>query len=302
MTGSGNINGTGNALDNVVTGNSGNNVLAGLAGADTLDGGLGTDTATYATSTAGVNVSLATGHGSGGDAQGDTLINIENLTGSAFNDTLEGNGGNNVLAGGGGVDTVSYEHAAAGVTVSLAVTAAQNTKAGGTDTLTGFENLTGTAFDDVLTGSSGANVLIGLSGNDTLNGGGGGDTLIGGAGNDTLVGGSGADILTGGLDADRFVFGALADSAPGTPDHVTDFVHGADILDFSAIDANTSSNGNQAFAFGGQNANVVAHSVTWFESGGNTMIQADVNGNTTADFVIILMGTDHHLTASDFIL
>ena len=302
LTGSGNINGTGNALDNAVTGNSGNNVLAGLAGADTLDGGLGTDTATYATSTAGVNVSLAIGHGSGGDAQGDALINIENLTGSAFGDTLEGDGGNNVLVGGGGTDTLSYEHAAAGVTVSLAITAAQNTNAAGTDTLTGFENLTGTAFDDVLTGSSGSNVLIGLNGNDTLNGGGGADTLIGGAGNDTLVGGSGADILTGGLDADRFVFGALADSAPGTPDLVTDFVHGTDILDFSAIDANTSSNGNQAFAFGGQNANVVARSVTWFESGGNTIIQADVNGNTAADFTITLMGTNHHLTASDFIL
>ena len=52
LTGSGNINGTGNALDNIVIGNSGNNILAGLAGADTLDGGLGTDTATYATSAA----------------------------------------------------------------------------------------------------------------------------------------------------------------------------------------------------------------------------------------------------------
>ena len=75
---------------------------------------------------------------------------------------------------------MSYEHAAAGVTVSLAVTAAQNTWGAGTDTLSGFENLTGSAFNDVLTGSSGVNVLIGLNGNDTLNGGGGADTMIGG--------------------------------------------------------------------------------------------------------------------------
>src|SRR5262249_52025194 len=81
LTGSGNINGTGNALANVITGNAANNALAGLAGADALDGGLGTDTATYAASAAGVNVSLATGLGHGGDAEGDTLINIENLTG-----------------------------------------------------------------------------------------------------------------------------------------------------------------------------------------------------------------------------
>ncbi len=91
LTGAANINGTGNEFANVITGNSGNNVLAGRGGADTLDGVLGTDTATYAASAAGVAVSLATGRGAGGDAEGDTLVNVENLTGSAFSDTLEGN-------------------------------------------------------------------------------------------------------------------------------------------------------------------------------------------------------------------
>ena len=190
------INGTGNTLDNMIIGNDGNNILAGLGGADTLDGGLGIDTATYAASAAGVNVSLATGHGSGGDAQGDTLVNIENLTGSNFNDTLEGDAGNNVLVGGAGIDTVSYEHAAAGVTVSLALTTAQNTIGAGTDTLTTFENLTGSAFDDVLTGSSAVNVLAGGDGNDVLNGGAGADTLIGGLGNDTYVVDNVGDVVT----------------------------------------------------------------------------------------------------------
>ena len=138
LTGTGTINGTGNALDNVIIGNSGNNILAGLGGADTLDGGAGTDTASYAASSSGVTVSLAAGTASGGDAQGDTLISIENLTGSGFNDTLEGNGANNVLNGGAGTDTVSYEHAGAAVTVSLATTAAQNTGGAGTDTLSGL--------------------------------------------------------------------------------------------------------------------------------------------------------------------
>ncbi len=137
----------------MIIGNAGNNILAGLGGADSLDGGAGIDTASYAVSNAGVNVSLMTGLGSGGDAEGDTLIRIENLTGSAFNDTLEGNGGNNVLTGGAGIDTVSYEHALAGVTVSLAVTTAQNTIGAGTDTLSGFENLIGSAFNDTLTGT-----------------------------------------------------------------------------------------------------------------------------------------------------
>ncbi len=225
LTGTSALNGTGNDLDNVIVGNSGNNTLAGLGGADHLDGGPGgLDTATYAASSAGVDVSLATGTGSGGDAQGDTLVNIDNLTGSAFNDTLEGNGGNNVLNGGAGTDTVSYEHAAAGVTVSLAITTAQNTIGAGTDTLIGFENLTGAAgFGNTLTGNKGANVLTGGSGDDQLNGGAGADTLIGGAGHNTLTGGTGND---------TFVFaaptGASMDTVTdfATGDHVA--VHGTD--------------------------------------------------------------------------
>jgi YVTN family beta-propeller protein len=103
LTGTAAINGTGNALANVITGNSGNNILEGLGGADALDGGAGSsDTATYVASSGGVNVSLMTGIGSGGDAEGDLLLNFENLTGSAQNDTLEGNSGNNVLVGGAG--------------------------------------------------------------------------------------------------------------------------------------------------------------------------------------------------------
>ena len=128
-----------------------------------------------------------TGLGSGGDAQGDTLISIENLTGSAFNDTLEGNGGNNVLVGGAGIDTVSYEHALAGVTVSLAVTTAQNTLGAGTDTLSGFEHLMGSAFNDTLIGTPALIRSDGLAGNDTLNGGAGADRMLGGTGNDTYV-------------------------------------------------------------------------------------------------------------------
>src|SRR5436309_5713161 len=93
--------------DDFIFGQGGSDVIAGLGGADFIDGGAGADTATYAASLAGVNVSLATGHGSGGDAEGDTLANIGNLTGSGLDARLESSTGNKVLAGGDGRDTVS---------------------------------------------------------------------------------------------------------------------------------------------------------------------------------------------------
>ncbi len=221
LTGTSAINGTGNELDNIITGNAKNNMLSGLGGADTLIGGDGTDTATYAASDAGVNVSLHTGLGSGGHAEGDTLTGIENLTGSAFNDTLEGDAGNNVLVGGAGIDTLSCEHAAADVKLSLAVTKAQATGGAGKDTISGFENLTGSHFNDTLTGNSGDNVIYGLDGNDTLNGGNGNDRLIGGAGNDTLIGGAGND---------AFVFNAPDEGL----DTISGFARNADWLEISA--------------------------------------------------------------------
>ncbi|OWJ65403.1 calcium-binding protein [Inquilinus limosus] len=83
-----------------------NDVLRGGAGADHLDGGLDIDTASYFSGTTGVTVNLATGTGSGGDAQGDTLVSIENLSGSRGNDRLIGAGGANTLQGWNGNDTL----------------------------------------------------------------------------------------------------------------------------------------------------------------------------------------------------
>src|SRR5262249_52895776 len=74
-----------------------------------------------------------------------------------------------------------------GVTVSLNLTSAQNTIGAGTDIVSTFENLTGSAFDDLLLGKSGVNILFALDGNDTLNGSSGADTMVGCNGNDTYV-------------------------------------------------------------------------------------------------------------------
>ena len=130
-----------------------------------------------------------TGTGSGGDAQGDRLLNIENLVGSNFDDTLEGSTVSGSLDGGLGNDTVSFAHAAsgaggAGVTVNLALTTWQNTITGGWHQLLNIENVTGSEFSDTLIGNFGNDIITGLVGNDTLNGNWGADTMFGGTGND----------------------------------------------------------------------------------------------------------------------
>ena len=296
LIGTGAINATGNGGGNVMLGNAANNVLAGLGGADTIGGGGGADTASYAASGAAVNLSLATATYSGGDAQGDVLTNIANLTGSAFDDVIEGDGGNNVLIGGAGIDTLTYVHAAGGVSVSLATSSAQTTGGAGVDTISQFENLTGSLFGDTLTGSNAPNMLTGLDG---------ADSLVGGAGTDTLVGGAGDDTLTGGSSADHFVY---ADGpAPGGSglgvDTITDFSHTiGDKLDLSGIDANTTAGGDQTFTFIGSAAfHNIAGELRFATILGGVAVMGDTNGDGVADFTINLNAVTA-LVSTDFIL
>ncbi len=186
----------GGSGDDTLNGYAGDDTLAGNGGADALDGGVGNDTASYKDSSAAVSVDLAAGTGSGGDAQGDTLTGIENLTGSDYADTLTGDSNDNVLDGRSGDDIL--------------------VGAGGNDTLIGAggaDTLDGGAGDDTLDGGSGDDTFYGGAGDDTLDGGSGDDTFYGGAGNDTLLGGSGAgaDTLIGGAGADILDGGAGSD-------------------------------------------------------------------------------------------
>jgi hypothetical protein len=113
---------------------------------------------------------------------------------------------------------------------------------------------------DRIEGRDGADWLRGDGGNDTIDGGSGDDTIDGGSGNDTINGGSGADFVQGGLGADTLTGGAEAAGAADADtfyyaswsefgDTITDFEHGVDKIDVSAIDARPDIAGNQAFTF-----------------------------------------------------
>ena len=215
----------GGAGNDLLLGNDGNDVLIGGAGNDTLNGGNGLDTADYSASTSAVAANLATGQGTGGDAQGDRYTSIENVTGSAYNDTLTGDGNANVLSGGlgndtliggggadtliggGGTDLASYSTSAAAVNVNLTTGLGSGGDAQG-DVLSGIENLTGTDFNDTLTGDGNANLISGGKGKDVLSGAGGNDTLFGGDGDDTISGGAGADSIDGGAGLNTLDYSA----------------------------------------------------------------------------------------------
>ena len=226
----------GGAGADILNGHGGNDLLVGGAGADQLTGGAGIDTVDYSASGAGVMVDLVAGTGLGGDAQGDALTGIENITGSALadhltgdagvnmllggarDDTLHGGAGADTLDGGAGSDFANYQGSAAAVTLDLLAGTVSGGDAQG-DVLTSIENLYGSSFDDQLTGDNGRNVIGGENGNDTIIGHGGDDALNGEAGNDTLDGGDGNDRLVGGAGIDTIHGGTGADSIDAGADN-----------------------------------------------------------------------------------
>ncbi len=145
-----------------------------------------------------------------------------------------------------------------------------------------------------INGTSGGNTLTGTVAEDTING-------LGG--NDTITGGGGADMLTGGTGADTFRYNLASDSAVNARDIITDFTRSqSDKISLNPMDANANLSGNQNFAFIGTSAfSNVAGQVRFEQTGGNTFVSGDVNGDGAADFQIQLTGTIN-LLASDFVL
>jgi len=201
----------GGAYNNHLYGGAGNDTLRGDYGNDTLDGGSGVNTADYSQDSAGITADLSTGSATDGYSTTDTLINIQNILGSDYADTITGDSNDNVLNGGKGNDTIhggagnddliggwgndtldggtgtntaDYSADGSGIYVDLSSGTATDGH-GNSDTLSNIQNVTGSAYADAITGDSHDNVLLGSGGNDTLVGGDGNDTLDGGSGENT---------------------------------------------------------------------------------------------------------------------
>lgn len=302
LTGTGSINGTGNALANVLIGNVGANRLDGGVGADTMTGGAGNDTYvvdnvlditveaasggtdavessvtwTLASETENLTLTGTASVGGTGNAVNNTIrgnAGANALSGAAGNDSLVGGAGDDTLDGGIGTDTLVGGAGNDTFVVDVATDVITEVAGEGTDTVVTAVTLTlGSTFENVtLSGSSG----IGATGNASANvmtGNAGANALSGAAGNDTLDGAGGNDTLTGGTGADGYVFGRG---------------YGSD-----TIVENDATTGVKDFVSFG--ANIAKGDIT-FQKSGNALL-AKVNG--TSDVLTLqdwYLGTKYHV-------
>lgn len=217
-------------------GGAGFDTLMGRGGADTLAGGMGRDRADFSGAEAGVTIDLAAGTaGPGlisgiedlwGSAQNDTLFGSaarntlsgqggadrldgraggDRLYGGAGNDTLIGREGADTMHGGQGRDVADYSASLQHLILDFSNPSANLGWALG-DVLSSIERVIAGQASDLVAGSVAADELMGMAGNDSLLGRDGNDTLIGGSGDDRLTGGAGRDILNGGEGFDLALF------------------------------------------------------------------------------------------------
>ncbi len=252
LTGTDNIDGTGNTLNNVLTGNNGNNVLSGGDGNDTLLGGLGNDTLTggegndtYVHVAGGPSDSFIENPGEGSDTiraavsftLPDESQNIENLTltgtgningtGNATGNILTGNSGNNVLSGGDGNDQLDggagIDRLRGGLDDDTYVMSAGDVivenSGEGTDLVESAISVTLPGHVENLT-LTGAGVING-TGNDLVN------VLTGNAAANVLTGGAGIDTLVGGAGDDIYIHDGVADTIVENPGEGTDTIRAA---------------------------------------------------------------------------
>ncbi|MBU1278123.1 MAG: hypothetical protein KJ875_05580 [Alphaproteobacteria bacterium] len=227
--------------NDIISGTSSNDILLGLAGADvfvassggdTINGGDGIDTVDYSLSTIAANIDLQFSSLNSGAAASDTLVSIENVIGTRYDDVIKGDAENNTLSGfdgddrlvgqdgddilvggmgtdildgGDGFDTASYSEFVTDLTLSL-LNPDDNVGLGAEgDSYISIENLISGDGNDIVYGDDGDNHLYTRLGHDYVEAGGGDDIVIASHGNDTVYGGAGNDIINGGNGKDRLV-------------------------------------------------------------------------------------------------
>jgi Ca2+-binding RTX toxin-like protein len=233
-----------------IYGYGGHDWLTGNGGPDYLDGGPGIDSAFYDDSTVWVLVDLATGRGSFGSAEGDTLVSIENVYGSYYGDIIRGNEGNNdlyglsgidILYGGGGVDgleggegndileggagadwldggngddTVNYSSSPATVFPLRGFVISWGVTVDLSANLAYWGDAEGDTFSGIenVWGSRYNDTLTGTDGPNTLHGSDGNDLLSGLGGDDVLEGDAGIDTMIGGPGSDSYVVDNAGDA------------------------------------------------------------------------------------------
>ena len=290
LTGTSNINGTGNALSNTLAGNSGNNTLDGGTGTDAMEGGLGNDT--YVVDNTGDIVTEAV------DAGTDTVQsnvsytlgnNLENLiltgtanianingTGNALNNTLTGNSGSNILDGGAGADAMEGGQGDDHYFVdNISDIVIENTSEGN-DTITSTVNYTLGANQERLY----------LAGSGSINGTGNGfdNFLRGNGSNNILSGGAGADTMAGGRGDDTYVVDNIADNV------VENKFEGINDIIMSSVNYTLSANVENLTLTGADNINGTGNSLNNTISGnsGNNILDGGrgkdiLNGGGGAD-------------------
>lgn len=297
----------GGALDDRIDGSEGNDTLTGGGGINEIIGGAGNDQINVTSADSGSTIDggedTDTLSVTGNFAVGGTLTGIEaivlnggaglTLTADQFNGSL----GYAQISGNGSL-TVNMDDD--DFTFGLA---ALNVLSGSTVALT----INGSTGDDAIKGlGNQSTTMNGGEGDDQIRGGSRADVINGGDGADKLIGAGGADIMTGGAGADVFRYLAAANSGIGAAaDRITDYEIGIDRLAFGQIDADPIAPGDQAFAFVGNGvfSGGGVGSIRFQNSGGDLLVQVDVDGNGTADMEIVLQGlAGGTLTAGDFVL
>jgi Ca2+-binding RTX toxin-like protein len=248
-----------------------------------------------------------------GGAGADTLIGggaVDFLNGMDGDDRLDGGTGADVLNGGNGNDAYFVDDAgdivqessstggndAVYTSVDYALTAAS-----WVETLAASGVAPGTGLN--LWGNENAQRIVGSAGNDNLYGLAGNDTLEGGEGDDWLDAGAGQDSHHGGAGADTFSFGADWESAAGAGDAIYDFVSGNDVIELDRVDADSTTDGDQAFTWIGANAFTgTAGELRTEWSGGILFVQGDTDGDGAADLEILLYNTGGVIASTDFVL